>query len=162
MNSPRCNAAQNTCTFSLIMCLKNLATNTPHSQRCCNHCKNPRIPLRAYENNQIRSVAKATPSAAAAVRRPRTEVSPAVAEQPKRVSKTGVKNPVKNATCENFPYWHQDVAGGVVAVLIEHLTQSGVERGTDPPDQLEQMRQEPLHVVVVVIDRQPAGRDAVA
>jgi hypothetical protein len=28
MNSPRCNAAQNTCTFSLIMCLKNLATNT--------------------------------------------------------------------------------------------------------------------------------------
>ena len=26
--SPRCNAAQNTCTFSLIMCLKNLATNT--------------------------------------------------------------------------------------------------------------------------------------
>ena len=28
MNSPRYNAAQNTCTFSLIMCPKNLATNT--------------------------------------------------------------------------------------------------------------------------------------
>jgi uncharacterized protein YdeI (YjbR/CyaY-like superfamily) len=23
------------------MCLKNLATNTPHSDRCCDHCKNP-------------------------------------------------------------------------------------------------------------------------
>jgi hypothetical protein len=28
MNSPRCSAAQNTCTSSLTMCLKNLATNT--------------------------------------------------------------------------------------------------------------------------------------
>jgi hypothetical protein len=41
MNSPRCSAAQNTCTFSLIMWLTNLATNTPHSDRCCDHCKNP-------------------------------------------------------------------------------------------------------------------------
>src|ERR1700747_2915606 len=56
----------------------------------------------------------------------------------------------------------QDVAGGVVAVLLEHLTHRRGGGGPAPPNQLEQMRQEPHHVVVVVVDRQPADRDAVA
>ena len=56
----------------------------------------------------------------------------------------------------------QHVAAGVVAVLFQHLPQRLGESWTDPPDRLEQMRQEPHHVVVVVVDRQPGDRDAVA
>ena len=56
----------------------------------------------------------------------------------------------------------QDVADGGLAALVERLTQRRGECGTDPPDQLEQMREEPHHVVVVVVDCQPANRDAVA
>ena len=56
----------------------------------------------------------------------------------------------------------QHVAAGVVAVLLEHLAQRRGQSWTDPSERFQQMRQEPHNVVVVVIDRQPGNRDAIA
>ena len=56
----------------------------------------------------------------------------------------------------------QDVAPRIVAMLLEHLPQRGGQLGTNPPDRLQQVGEEPHRVVVVVVDRQPAHRDAVA
>src|SRR5258708_4247941 len=56
----------------------------------------------------------------------------------------------------------QHVTAGVVPVLLEHLEQGGGEGWAPPPDRFEQMSKEPHHVVVVVVDGQPADRDTVA
>jgi len=43
MNSPRCSAAQNTCTFLADHVIKEPGHQHPHSNRCCDDCKNRRF-----------------------------------------------------------------------------------------------------------------------